>query len=143
MREYKGFTLIELLVVIAVIALLMALLIPVLRAAREQGQRAVCLSNLRQLTFAWLAYADEHDGVLVEGWVGGWAGAAFLLPKKNRSDLLASPYKGALWPWIKDIDVYRCPRGYYGHALTYAIVSSANGGISWKGPTSRVPVCLG
>jgi prepilin-type N-terminal cleavage/methylation domain-containing protein len=67
MRKGKGFTLIELLVVIAVISLLIALLIPALRAAREQGQKAVCLSNLRQLTLAWLLYADEHDGKFVYG----------------------------------------------------------------------------
>ncbi|MHC4511438.1 MAG: type II secretion system protein, partial [Planctomycetota bacterium] len=42
MDKQKGFTLIELLVVIAIIALLMALLMPVLRTAREQGKRAVC-----------------------------------------------------------------------------------------------------
>ncbi|MHC4511706.1 MAG: type II secretion system protein [Planctomycetota bacterium] len=42
MDKHKGFTLIELLVVIAIIALLMALLMPVLRTAREQGKRAVC-----------------------------------------------------------------------------------------------------
>ncbi len=63
----RAFTLIELLVVIAVIALLMALLVPALRAAREQARRAVCLSNLRQLTTAWLLYAYENDGWLVTG----------------------------------------------------------------------------
>ena len=50
MRKGKAFTLVELLVVIAVIALLMALLIPVLRSARERAHRVVCMSNLRQLT---------------------------------------------------------------------------------------------
>jgi len=68
-----GFTLIELLVVIAVIALLMALLVPVLRSARELGQRTVCLSNLRQLTLAWLAYADQNDGNIVSGSAFGWS----------------------------------------------------------------------
>ena len=42
----RGFTLIELLVVIALVALLLAILIPVTRAARERGQRAVCLTHL-------------------------------------------------------------------------------------------------
>lgn len=63
----KAFTLIELLVVIAIIALLMAILIPVLRSAREQGYRVVCLSNLKQLTLAWTAYATEYDGKIVYG----------------------------------------------------------------------------
>jgi len=139
MLKRKGFTLIELLVVIAVIALLMAILIPVLRSARELGRRAVCLSNLRQLTLAWLAYAAEYDSKIVDGGafgthtrgrltVKGWAGTAFL-PRnsQSRAELIKHHDKGALWPWIKDIDIYRCPRGRPGHAITYTIVVSANG----------------
>jgi prepilin-type processing-associated H-X9-DG protein len=56
-----------------------------------------------------------------------WAGDAFL-PRnsQHRAVLLAHPDKGALWPWIKDVDIYRCPRGRLGHALTYTTVVSAN-----------------
>jgi len=61
----KGFTLIELLVVIAIIALLMAILMPALARAREQGKRAVCLNSLKQLMLAWVMYADDSDGLLV------------------------------------------------------------------------------
>ncbi len=67
MRKLRGFTLIELLVVIAIIALLMAILMPALSKAREQGKRAVCLSNVKQLTVAWLMYADENTDRLVNG----------------------------------------------------------------------------
>jgi len=63
----KGFTLIELLVVIAIIALLMAILMPVLKTAREQGKRIVCIGNLKQLTLAWIMYADDNDGKIVNG----------------------------------------------------------------------------
>jgi len=132
-----GFTLIELLVVIAIIALLLAIFMPVARAARERAQRAVCLSNLRQLTFAWVQYADEHDGKLASGTpfrrgmtggyvLEGWAGQAFQYPP-SRSDLLAHPHKGLLWPYLRDVDVYRCPRGRTGHVITYTTVVSANG----------------
>ena len=65
MRKTKGFTLIELLVVIAVIAILLAILMPALRRAKEQGQRAACLSNVKQLTVAWLMYAYENDDKIV------------------------------------------------------------------------------
>ena len=141
MRKGKAFTLVELLVVIAVIALLMALLIPVLRSARERAQRMVCLSNLRQLTLAWIAYAEDHDGKLVNGStfrqavVGTdgvrersqpWLGLAFRFPA-SRSALIESPHKGALWPYLRNIDVYRCARGLPGHAATYAVVAAANG----------------
>jgi prepilin-type N-terminal cleavage/methylation domain-containing protein len=131
----KAFTLIELLVVIAVIALLLALLFPVLRSAKEQGQRAVCLSNLRQLTMAWLAYADEHDGKLVYGdafrthYKGdrvveeSWLGDAFLFPE-SRDALIEDQNKGALWPYICDVDIYRCPCGLARHAATYTTVVS-------------------
>jgi type II secretory pathway pseudopilin PulG len=44
-----AFILIELFVVIAIIAILMAIMVPTFHAAREHGQRAVCLNNLRQL----------------------------------------------------------------------------------------------
>jgi len=134
-----GFTLIELLVVISIIALLIALIIPALRSARELGQRTVCLSNLKQLTLAWTAYAEEHDSKLVFGRafgihmresfaLKGWVGTAFLPPhSQSRAALIKATDKGALWPWIKDIDIYRCPRGRPDHALTYSIVVSANG----------------
>jgi len=57
----RGFTLIELLTVIAIIAILSAILIPVLSSTREQARMAHCTSNLRQLGFGIQLYAAEHD----------------------------------------------------------------------------------
>ena len=58
-RPRAGFTLIELLVVVAIIALLITILLPSLKEAREQGKRALCLSNLRSIAQGTAAYATE------------------------------------------------------------------------------------
>ena len=59
MRSRKGFTLIELLVVIAIIALLVALLMPSLKQARENAHRVACVNNLRQIGTAMMNYAAD------------------------------------------------------------------------------------
>lgn len=58
----SGFTLIELLVVISIIALLISILLPALKAARDSAKRSLCQSNIRQTTIALHAYADENAG---------------------------------------------------------------------------------
>ena len=117
MRRKKGFTLIELLVVIAIIAVLMAILMPALNRAREQGKRATCLSNLKQLTLAWVMYADENDDNLINGdtgeysihqnetpWVlADWRSGMTTEAKKD------AIYEGALWPYVKNLHLYKCP----------------------------------
>ena len=57
----KAFTLIELLVVISIIALLIAILLPALGQARRATQQITCSSQLRQLGFSNLSYADSHN----------------------------------------------------------------------------------
>ncbi|MHB9071644.1 MAG: type II secretion system protein [Sedimentisphaerales bacterium] len=59
-----GFTLVELLVVISIIALLLAILMPSLQKAREQGRKVVCMTNLKQQAYALQLYTENNNGKL-------------------------------------------------------------------------------
>ncbi len=61
-RKPEGFTLIELLVVISIIALLISILLPALRQAREVSRNQQCLSTLHQVGLAVVAYTMDYDG---------------------------------------------------------------------------------
>src|SRR5512136_33555 len=120
MSMRRAFTLIELLVVIAIIAILMAILMPALNRAKEQGKRAACLNNLKQLTLAWIMYADENDGRLVNGAAGysnsnqAWGDhrneLAWVDTLDNSSveTQIAGIRRGALYPYVKKDELYRC-----------------------------------
>lgn len=64
----KGFSLIELLVVIGIIAILAAILFPMLTESRNQAYRTKCMSNMRQIATAMIAYADQNNGNTPFAW---------------------------------------------------------------------------
>ena len=135
----RAFTLIELLVVIAIIAVLMAILMPSLRAAKDHARRIHCVSNVKYLALGWFMYQDDNDGELVPGHTnpGNWvlrpsSGATVEDKKQAIRDGLLYPYVG------KEVDVYACPsdmrekdpRNYT--FRSYSIAGGANGE-SWSG----------
>ncbi len=140
MRTSKAFTLIELLVVIAIIALLMAILIPTLHRAREQGKRMVCLNNCKQLALAWIMYADDNDDKLVNGATGysdrneswgnhtdelAWIDGFHDLPEDIEL-AMEDIRRGALWRYVSNEKIYRCPTARPEDVFTYSIMFSMN-----------------
>ena len=130
----RGFTLIELLVVIAIIAVLMAILMPALNRVKEQGKRAACLSNVKQMGLAWIMYADDNDSKIVNGntntgghnkdgtcWVY-WSGR-----DASEEQRINGIISGLLYEYCPSLKLYKCPTGIRGEVVTYAIVDSMNG----------------
>lgn len=70
-ERVSGFTLIELLVVISIVALLMAVLLPVLSRARTAARAVVCQSNLKQWGATLNLYAENHEGRFPTDFAGG------------------------------------------------------------------------
>ena len=62
MNKQKAFTLIELLVVISIIGILMGILLPALKAARDQAKKVICVSHMKQLGTCMRLYVDDNNG---------------------------------------------------------------------------------
>jgi prepilin-type N-terminal cleavage/methylation domain-containing protein/prepilin-type processing-associated H-X9-DG protein len=108
-RGGRGFTLVELLVVVAIIAVLIALLLPVLSKARRQAQQVACLSNLRQLGAALIAYAGANKGSFPApaGVAGGPYPEDWVHWQTGRE-----PGESAILPYLgDDLRVLLCPGG--------------------------------
>lgn len=105
----KSFTMVELLVVIAIITILMAMLSPALRNARDIAKSAQCISSLRQMYLGMVSYAQEHEDGIPEisdpltgqpwGYSYKKAGLAFMVDVRMRcparTDVIYDPTPGS------------------------------------------------
>jgi len=137
-----GFTLIELLVVIAIIAILAALLLPALRAAKEQAQGVQCLGQIKQFIYAWNMYADDHDERIppnygsggpaqidTNTWVRGWLDNDFAANWPDNTNTIYLQ-ESLIAPYLnRSVPVWRCPGDK----------SSSRYGIADRNATVRLP----
>jgi len=149
-RRHRAFTLIELLVVIAIIAVLMGILMPALSRAREQGKRAVCLQNNRTLVMSWMLYCDEFSGNMpgAQALEVGAAAAKDKAPWIRRplgntpveasiEDQILAIEAGVMFPFVKNIKVFRCPVAKSHEMRSYSMSHAMNGASFDGGPVLK------
>ena len=148
MKSKTGVTKTEVAVVLGCCVFLMLIIVGnfIYKKSHELGYRPVCLDNLKRLALAWVMYADDNDGDLVNGMAGidrvdnstspptilerAWIGP---IPLDNGNPMIDNRTQeqiirnGALWEYAKNPMVFRCPAGKVNHLLTYQIVDSMNG----------------
>jgi prepilin-type processing-associated H-X9-DG protein len=119
-------------------------LLPAINKAREQGKRAVCQSDLKQLTLGWSIYADDNNGKIVNGMAGmdrgtagtsgyekAWIGQTWLDYTQGtyrpQAQQITAIKNGALWKYVSNLKTFQCPTGRRGEMQTFGFTDSMNG----------------
>lgn len=148
-----AFTLIELLVVVSIIATLMAILLPALKNAREQGKQTICLSNQHTLATAFTQYALENADAVVgsftnrDSWCdwpkredGKYLSDAALKKQTDSAAEQRGIRDGLLYRYVLQFPVYHCPSDIRNMAReqgaiayrTYSMPNYLNGDQPWE-----------
>ena len=157
--QQTGFTLIELLVVIAIIAILAAILFPVFARVKAKAEQISCLSNTKQLTLAFLMYAEDYGGTLpfaydyADDWssesawdyhidyVNGTYSLGLIGPYTRTEQLNACPLASGLESWGRPYSGYAYNTSFLGGSPDEGKEPARVGDIG--NPTETVLLCDG
>jgi len=146
-RERDGFTVVELLVVIAIIAVLVAMLIPSLRNAREQARRLVCLTQQRQVHVLASYYTTDYKNYLPPGNSAGTGSVVINLPnswgdaKRWWCDSFDQKFATSVPGWTSSNGFFSNPKSILwcpsGRRLTRTNTSTDAGNTVWNNYTQN------
>jgi len=143
-----AFTLIELLVVLAVVAILAALLLPVLHRAKQSARMINCISNQKQLAMVWILYAHDNNDKLVANGIPirvptrniKWVQGAFVFAEDStNSDWILNSNWALFARYMGTVANYVCPGdpptvSYLGSSYPRVRSYSLNNYLGWEGP---------
>jgi len=138
MKPKRPYTKKDIIVVLVCLIFLVINVGAISSGGRRRFKRILCLTNLKQLTLAWTQFANDNDGKIVNGDTEEyivdpndpcWVRRDYPRPGHPPLSLDAKQQAikdGSLWPYCKELKLYKCPVGAWEEARTYCIVDSMN-----------------
>ncbi len=113
-RPHRGFTLVEILVVIAIIAVVVSMLLPALKNAREVARASICRMNMKQLAPGYTMYANDNKGFI---WEAGNPAPVirfwYVVPRNQKiaGNATTNPFViGPGFQYLSNVDkIFECP----------------------------------
>jgi prepilin-type N-terminal cleavage/methylation domain-containing protein len=135
-HQIRAFTLIELLVVIAIIAILAAILLPVLDKAKQRSQTADCLNNMKQLQVCYRMYVDDNNDYLPPNEVVPDPDISWALGAAQTDVTTSNIQNGLIFRFNQQVKIYVCP-------ASTLMIPDGNGGNVPQTRTCSVDFALG
>lgn len=135
-NRIRAFTLVELLVVIAVIAILAAILLPVLDKAKQRSQTADCLNNMKQLQTCYRLYVDDNNDYLPPNEAMPDLDISWVLGDAQTDVTSTNIQNGLLFQDNHQVKIYACP-------ANTLMIPNGNGGSVRQTRTCSIDFALG